>query len=364
MTDVLIAGAGPTGLAAAVFLHERGITARVIEKESYPSQYSKAFGVNPRTLALLESSGVTERLLESGWRMSAINIWRNGRRLFRLNLANIDHRFPFMLVNSQAKTEALLAEVLKEHGIGVERTVTLAEVTTAGTTARAALTHASGRDETVIADYLLGADGSRSTVRSSLGIGFSGTTYPERWQLYDLELNTSLAPHEAHAFVLDDGGMFAVRLHHNVWRVLGNVPNLPDRLPPGTQPGAIEWASDFGISHRYADRFQVGRVSLAGDAAHIHSGLGARGMNLGIEDAFVFATLVAEARVEDYERLRRPVVARVIHHIERMTEVPRGVTLLAKMARLFMPVLAPIIPLGANNIGRFVMGLDHEVLLA
>jgi len=163
---------------------------------------------------------------------------------------------------------------------------------------------------------------------------------------------------------LDDGGMFAVRLHHNVWRVLGNVPNLPDRLPPGTQPGAIEWASDFGISHRYADRFQVGRVSLAGDAAHIHSGLGARGMNLGIEDAFVFATLVAEARVEDYERLRRPVVARVIHHIERMTEVPRGVTLLAKMARLFMPVLAPIIPLGANNIGRFVMGLDHEVLLA
>jgi 2-polyprenyl-6-methoxyphenol hydroxylase-like FAD-dependent oxidoreductase len=177
-------------------------------------------------------------------------------------------------------------------------------------------------------------------------------------------LDTPLAPDEAHAFLLDGGAAFAVRLHDDVWRLLGNVSDLPSRLPTGTTAGRIDWESDFGISHRVAERFQVGRVCLAGDAAHIHSGLGARGMNLGVEDAFVFAALASQGRIEDYEAIRRPVVNSVVRHVEQLTAVPRGRSFAARLARTLLPVVAPVLPVVAGNVRTFILGLDHEVRLA
>lgn len=123
--ELLIVGAGPVGLTAALLLAERGIRARVIDKLSEPSPYSKAFGVNPRILTLLEQTGVTEQMLVQGWRMSAINVWKRERRLFRLELSTVKHRYPFMLIYSQAKSEALLSDALVERGIQVKRDVTL-----------------------------------------------------------------------------------------------------------------------------------------------------------------------------------------------------------------------------------------------
>lgn len=143
-----------------------------------------------------------------------------------------------------------------------------------------------------------------------------------------------------------------------------NSPDLLNRLPQGTRTGKIEWESDFGISHRLAKHFQKGRVCLAGDAAHIHSGLGARGMNLGIEDAYVFAALVAERRLEDYERLRRPVVKSVMQTVERITEVPRGRSLLAKVVWTTAPVLAPFASFVTGSASEWILGLDHKVSVA
>lgn len=96
VVEPLIVGAGPVGLTAALLLTERGIRARIIDKLPEPSPYSKAFGVNPRTLTLLEHTGVTERMLAQGWRMSAINVWKRERRLFRLELSGVNHKYPFM----------------------------------------------------------------------------------------------------------------------------------------------------------------------------------------------------------------------------------------------------------------------------
>lgn len=364
MANALIAGAGPTGLAAALFLAERGIGSRVIEKKLEPSPYSKAFGVNPRTLELLENTGVTEQLLAQGWRMSALNLWQNNHRLLRLDFSRVNHRFPFMLIHSQAKTEALLAEAVSKRNVQIERGVKLEQVEASQNGATATLRDGDGQSETVTASYLLGADGSHSTVREELDIGFSGSAYEEAWQLFDVALDVSLPRDEAHAFLLDGGAMFMVRIEDDVWRVLGNAPDLLNHLPQNTRTGKVEWESDFGISHRIAEHFQKGYACLAGDAAHIHSGLGARGMNLGIEDAYVFAALVAEGRLEDYERLRRPVVKSVMQTVERMTEIPRGRSFLAKTARTVAPVLAPFASFVTGSAGKWILGLDHEVRVA
>lgn len=361
--ETLIVGAGPVGLTAALLLAERGIRARIIDKLSEPSPYSKAFGVNPRTLTLLEHTGVTEQMLAQGWRMSAINVWKRERRMFRLELSGVNHKYPFMLIHSQAKSEALLSDALAGRGVQVERNGALEALEMHPDYAKVTLRHSDGQQEEVNTPVLLGADGSRSVVRTSLGISFTGSSFDEPWKLYDLELDPPLDRNEAHAFLLEGGGMFVVRLDDKLWRVIGNLPDLLEHLPKGTTVGQIAWASDFGISSRLAERFQEGCAYLAGDAAHIHSGLGARGMNLGVEDAYVFAALVAERRLHDYERLRRPVDAAVVRQTERITEVPRGKKRFAKVARSLVPFAAPLIPLAAKGASRWVLGLDHEVVL-
>ncbi len=363
MSNTLIIGAGPTGLAAALFLRERGISSRVVDQAIEPSPYSKAFGVNSRTLSLLEGTGVTDRLLAQGRRMTALNVWRRGQKHFRLDLSLVDHRYPFMLIHSQADSEAALADALAERGVNVERGVAFEGVEVDPAGLRVTLRHGNGREEETVAAVLLGADGASSSVRKAMSVGFPGSAFEEPWRLYDLVLHTPLAPDEAHAFLLDGGAAFAVRIRDDVWRLLGNVPDLPGRLP-GTTAGRVEWESDFGISHRMAARLQVGAACLAGDAAHIHSGLGARGMNLGIEDAYVFAALVSAGRIEEYEALRKPVVAKVMRQVERLTAVPRGRSFLAHMVRAMLPVLAPVMPTFAGPARRFILGLDHEVALS
>ncbi len=357
--DVLIAGAGPTGLTAAVLLADQGQTVRIIDKRTAPSAHSKAFGVNARTLALHEVTGLTDRLLAAGIRMTAINAWRRDRKMFRIDLTTARHRYPFMLVHSQNRTEALLRELVAERGVQIEHGVELTEIHPEADINSVTLSHGDGGSEIARPAIVLGADGARSAVRRSLNIEFVGSSFDEPWILYDVELETPLDPDEAHVFLLDDGGMFAVRLQGQVWRVIGNVSDMLTRLPAGTEHGAITWSSHFGIASKVAGQLQVGNVALAGDAAHIHSGLGARGMNLGIEDAFTFAHLLARGQLQRYDALRRPIVADVVRQTARVTEVPRGRRPHAKVVRRISPFLAPMIPIVQRRVAEWVLGLDH-----
>jgi 2-polyprenyl-6-methoxyphenol hydroxylase-like FAD-dependent oxidoreductase len=361
MSDILIAGAGPTGMAAALFLAERGVSARIIEKRAEISHLSKALAVNPRTLALLEDTGVTERLLAQGRRLTGANLYRRGRRLFRVDLTRVENRYPFMLIHAQSRSEALLADALAERGVTVEREVELVDLTLNSDGANAVLRHGDGRTETATASTVLGADGSRSAVRVKLGVGFPGSSYEEPWQLYDLALEMPLPEDEVHVFFLDEGVLFLARIEGDVWRVATNVPDPLSRLPPGTRTGEIVWESSFHVSHHLAQRLQVGAACLAGDAAHLHSPLGGRGMNLGIEDAYVFAALAAEHRLADYDRLRRPTDAAVVRGIRRLTDIPRGRSPLARFVRAVSPAAPLLAPLFAPRMRRWLMGLDHEV---
>jgi 2-polyprenyl-6-methoxyphenol hydroxylase-like FAD-dependent oxidoreductase len=364
LKPALVAGGGPVGLAAALFLAGRGVPARVLERETEPPRHSRALGVNPRTLTLLESTGVTDRLLAQGRRLPAVRIWRRGRLVVRLDLSRIGGRYPFMLIHSQARTAALLEEALAERGVPVERGLEVDRVDRRAGEVVVHVRDRQGRTDEIPAAVLLGADGARSRVRETLGIRFRGRRRGADWRLYDVALETPLHPDEAHVFLLDGGSLVLIRLAGSVWRVVGNVADLLGRLPAGTRTGEVEWESEFGDGHRVAERFQDGNACLAGDAAHVHFPLGARGMNLGIEDAYVFALLAAEGRLADYDRLRRPVVRRVVERIHRVTGVVRGRSRPAHAVRAAAPALGAILALLGAPARRFILGLDHDVAVA
>lgn len=353
----LIIGAGPTGLAAALFLHERGVTARVIDQADQSSAQSKALGVNPRTLELLEASGVTDRMLAAGRKMTMFNIWRPGKKLATVNLGKVKHRYPFMLILSQAESERLLTEALSERGITVERGLGLTNLIDNDRWVTATLS----TGETVDAPYALGADGAHSTVRKVTGRSFEGSTWPEPWHLYDVRLETALPPDEGHAFLLNKGVLLLIRIKVDLWRVVSNVPHGLEQLPSCTSVTDTVWESEFGFAHRIADPLCAFHMCLAGDAAHIHSAFGARGMNLGIEDAYVFAALAVHYRLKDYDALRRPVIKSVVKNVMKMTQVPRGNTVTARLVRHLTPLIPFAVGLGERSLRRWLLGLDHEV---
>ena len=359
-SEVLIIGAGPTGLAAALFLAELGHRPRIVEQASTITPYSKAFGVNVRSLHLLEPSGVTKHFLENGRRMHHLALHRQGKELAKLHFATVDQTYPFMCVQSQADSERILAEAVTARGIEIERGVRSTAIHIEKGSARVELQGPNGA-ETVHATTVLGADGAGSMVRKSLAISFSGKAYPEPWRLWDLELDVPLDPDDGHIFLLNGGGMFVVRHKENVWRVLGSGPDLLESLPSGTRIGKVHWQSEFQIANRVAGRFGKGPVFLAGDAAHIHAGIGARGMNLGIEDAWVFAELFHKGQLDRYNKLRRPVVRKVVGQIERMMSVPRADTLPGRVVRAMPWLVRAAVPLMRSRIEPWILGLDHEV---
>lgn len=362
VNDVVIAGAGPTGLATALFLAERGHRVRILEKKTTPSPFSKAFGVNARTLDLLAPSGVTEAFLRNGRRLERLNVHRRGRVLSTLHLTEVDHPYPFMCVQSQMDSERLLTEAALAREVVIERGVEVTGLRQTSAFVEVDTTY-SGGSRSLCTKVFFGADGASSTVRRLLGVDFEGISYPEPWKLYDIELETSLDPEEGHIFLLDRGGMFVVRHTGNIWRVLGSGPDLLGALPPGTRCGAVHWESEFAIANRVASRFSVSTIHLGGDAAHVHAGIGARGMNLGIEDAFVFATLYDQGRLEQYDTLRRPIVNKVVAQIARMMSVPRAQTVPGRVVRAFPFLVRILAPIARSRIQPWVLGLDHEIRL-
>lgn len=333
------------------------MAARIIDQSAHPSIQSKALGVNPRTLELLESSGVTARMLDAGRKMTAFNIWRPGKKLATINLSKVKHRYPFMLILSQAESERILTEALAERGITVDRGIGLTNVIDNDRWITATLSNGDSID----APCVLGADGAHSTVRKVTGRSFEGSSWPESWFLYDVHLETQLNPDEGHAFLLNDGVLMLIRIKDDLWRLVSNVPGGLERLPKDTYVRETLWQSEFGFAHRIAEPLCEFHMCLAGDAAHIHSAFGARGMNLGIEDAYVFAALAVQYRLKDYDALRRPVIKSVVKKVQQMTQVPRGKTVTAKLVRYLTPLVPLAVGLSERSLRKWMLGLDHEV---
>jgi pentachlorophenol monooxygenase len=339
--QVLIAGAGPIGLTAAIELARRGIACRIVDPLVEPPQYAKAVGVQPRTLEVFEGMGVLRRILDAAVLMRGQIVYVNGEQVSRLDMTLPDDvPFGFIAIPQYA-TEAILRDELAMHGVAVQRGVRVTgfEQDLDGVTATLA---GDIGEQTVRAAYLVGADGAHSAVRKGLGLTFEGAAFEERYMLGDVEVGWS-APrgYGIRSMHQTDGktddllvciplpGRGRYRMSTLVPDELreGDTPQLHhiqavlDRLAPEpTTARNLRWSSVFGISHRIVDAYGKGRVFVAGDAAHIHPPTGAQGMNTGIQDAhnlawklaLALAGQAAPGLLESYDAERRPVGEEVV----------------------------------------------------
>ena len=362
---LMIVGAGPTGLTAALFLARRGTPVRIIDGAMQPSTTSKALLVNPRSLEMLKESGVAARIIAAGWAVEGMAMHLGNREVASVDL---QHQMPQLPIGlAQARTEALLNDALEAFGVRVERGVSLQTLQQDAQQVTLTLQQADGSTQIAQAPLVFGADGARSVVRHALGVDFAGGALPEPWLLWDVRLTTPLDPLRVHIGLQPDGFLFLMHLQAGIWRVIGNGADPLAQLPYSSVPGEVMWQSQFHIAHRVASKASVGRVALGGDAAHIHSPLGARGMNLGIEDAYVFADCAFDAldgkleRMQEYAELRQPVHRQVVRNIAALTRLMRGRPAPMRWLRNnLMPELVKVAPL-RRRLLKTVAGLDHPL---
>lgn len=340
--DILILGAGPTGLTAANEAVRHGLSVRVVDAKPHRSTYSKALVVHARTLEVFAVMGVADAVRAAGQPFAALNVTPvAGRPPIRIDLMRLawgDTRYPYWLSIPQYETERCLEEHLAAQGVAVGWQVSFAGLVDHGDHVAVQLVGVRGA-ETCRARWVIGCDGGRSPVREAAGLGFEGASLDETFVIADAIGDPGLPEDEGAAVLARDGLIFVVPMPEpGRWRIIAHLADHPpeqavdidlafvDRLLArrlGVTFGArdLAWTSQFVLKQGVARRYRAGRVFIAGDAAHLHSPVGGQGLNTGVQDAHALIWRIALAEragpgapalLDSYEAERRAVAQAMV----------------------------------------------------
>jgi 2-polyprenyl-6-methoxyphenol hydroxylase-like FAD-dependent oxidoreductase len=341
--DVLIVGAGPVGMAAAITLAQAGIAPVLIDRAEVQQTTSRAAVIHAHTLEVLDPLGVTRPMLAEGKRIAKFAFRDRDRLLGLIRFDKLPSEHKALLMLTQDRTEAIFLDRLAELSVPVLRGVEFAGYRETVTGVQATLTTRDG-PVTMDAIYLIGADGMHSAVRSACNIPFDGEQFDGSFALADVALDGASERDEVTLFFSPKGLVVVAPLPDGRHRIVATADDAPERpdaryvqrlldargptSPSLGQVHDVSWSSRFRLHHRLARQYRKGPVFLAGDAAHAHSPAGGQGMNTGIVDAVVLARMLTNvllghanaASLDQYEKLRRPAAAKVLALTGRMTK--------------------------------------------
>jgi 2-polyprenyl-6-methoxyphenol hydroxylase-like FAD-dependent oxidoreductase len=349
--EVLIAGAGPTGLVLALWLARQGVGVRIIDKSAAPGTTSRAMVVHARTLELYRQIGLADDVVRAGTVNPGVNLWVRGRRRAHISFGDAGAGltpYPFVLVFPQDRHERLLVERLAQIDVQVERNTELLGFEQHDDHVAVRL-RGPGGETTCRAAYLAGCDGARSPVRHQLGAGFEGGTYDQLFYVADVvaKVNAQNATSDGEIHLsLDDADFLALFSYSadGQARLIGSIrEDRAGQIAPGREltfddvservihglgleVKSVNWFSTYQVHHRVADHFRRGRVFLLGDAAHIHSPAGGQGMNTGIGDAINLAWKLKavlrgegpDSLLDSYEDERRAFARTLVETTDRV----------------------------------------------
>jgi 2-polyprenyl-6-methoxyphenol hydroxylase-like FAD-dependent oxidoreductase len=372
--DVLIVGAGPTGLALAVWLARLGVGFRIIDRNAGVAPYSRALGVHARTLEFYQQLGFADQVVAAGVEVPSVNLWTRGSRVAGVTFGNIGEGmtpFPFVLDFAQDEHERMLVSRLTELGVTVERQTELVAFEEIGDAIHATLRKADGVEEQCSFAFIAGCDGAHSIVRTSIGADFAGGTYEHLFYVADVIARGAAIDNGIH-IALDQSDLLAIFDMKGEGRVrlVGTI--RPDAADGGTRALTFEdvarypieqlritvdrvnWFSTYHVHHRVATRFRRGRAFLLGDAAHVHSPVGAQGMNTGIGDAVNLGWKIAAVirdranpqLLDTYETERRTFALRLVATTDRVFEIA------TRHGRLAAFMRTRVIPTVISNVFR------------
>jgi 2-polyprenyl-6-methoxyphenol hydroxylase-like FAD-dependent oxidoreductase len=385
-TDVIIVGAGPTGLALACQLVRYDTDFVIIDKSQGVTPYSKALGVHARTLEIYEQLGLAQKAVEQGTIAGKVRMLQRDEVLGQVELSNIGKglsSYPFMLVLEQSRNEQLMYDWLKDHGHDVVWQTELEIFSQDDISVTAQVKVSGAESQTIEGQYLVGCDGPHSLVRHALGLAFEGSTFERLFYVADVQidwkfshdaLTVCLAPHGVVAFFPMPG--------EKRWRIVGSFPEghekdereiLYEEIEAQIKKEAqlqlditrVDWFSTYKVHTRHVDKFSAGRCFVAGDAAHIHTPAGGQGMNTGIQDAYNLAWKLAlvlkhSANVqilETYNEERLPNAKRLTATTDRMFNLAAGKDWFVGLIRttIFPPLAKYILSIEAVRKKFFIL---------
>jgi 2-polyprenyl-6-methoxyphenol hydroxylase-like FAD-dependent oxidoreductase len=385
---VLIVGAGPTGLVLALCLTRLGVPVRIIDKASEPGTTSRALGVHARTLEFYRQLGIADMVVAAGVKTAGINLWVKASMAARVPLTNIGTgltKYPYLLIYPQDAHERLLIDVLAKEGVHVERSTQLESLEQSHEGVTAHLKRADGTEESFLTPYLAGCDGASSSVRQSLTRAFPGGTYSHLFYVADVEATGPATNKEVHIDMEDADflGVFPLTQDGHV-RLVGSVSDglanrrghlsLADVKGKALQNLRLDvskenWFSTYRVHHRVADHFREGQVFLLGDAAHLHSPVGAQGMNTGIGDAVNLSWKMAAVInggmpatiLDTYEHERRAFALRLVSTTDKAFTFVTDPGAWARFIRTrLVPLILPRI-FGVPGIKRYIFRTVSQI---